>query len=177
LPAPPTGAKLSKKNCVRRVDLLVTRSSYRVERKFVRSAQSCLPTLKPEGDATMRFMTLVKSAETWRASPPPKELIEAIGKLGETATKAGVMVDMGGLAPSAAGARVTLSGGGKVAVNDGPFTEAKEVVGGYAIFNVESKQEAIEWSIRFMELHKQHWKGWEGEVEIRQLMDGPPDQC
>jgi hypothetical protein len=125
----------------------------------------------------MRFMTLVKSAETWRASPPPKELIEAIGKLGETATKAGVMVDMGGLAPSAAGARVTLSGGGQVAVNDGPFTEAKEVVGGYAIFNVESKQEAIEWSIRFMELHKQHWKGWEGEVEIRQLMDGPPDQC
>jgi hypothetical protein len=125
----------------------------------------------------MRFMTLVKSAEKLRSGPPPKELIDAIGKLGEEATKAGAMVDMGGLMPSAAGARVVLSGSGKVTVIDGPFTEAKEVVGGYAVFNVKSKEEAIAWSTRFMDLHKQHWKGWEGEIELRQMMDGPPDGC
>jgi hypothetical protein len=125
----------------------------------------------------MRFMTLVKSAEKLRSGPPPKELIEAIGKLGEEATKAGAMVDMGGLMPSTEGARVVLSGSGKVTVVDGPFTEAKEVVGGYAVFNVRSKEEAIAWSTRFMDLHKQHWKGWEGEIELRQMMDGPPDGC
>ena len=122
----------------------------------------------------MRFITMVKSAETGRAGPPPKELMEAIGKLGAEAAEAGVMVEMGGLLPTAAGARVTLAGG-RVTVTDGPFTEAKEVVGGYAVYDVKSKQEAIEWSVRFMDLHKQHWKGWEGEVEIRQFMDRPGD--
>jgi len=122
----------------------------------------------------MRFMCMVKSAETWRAGPPPKSLFEAIGQLGEEATKAGVMVEMGGLLPTSAGARVTLSSG-KVSVTDGPFTEAKEVVGGYAVYDVKSKKEAIEWSKRFMDLHKEHWKGWEGEVEIRQLMEAPPE--
>ena len=121
----------------------------------------------------MRFMTLVKAAENLRSGPPPMELIQAIGKLGEQASKAGTMVEMGGLLPSAAGARVTLSGG-KVTVIDGPFTEAKEVIGGYAIYDVKSKAEAIEWSVRFLELHKQYWKEWQGEVELRQLMEAPP---
>ena len=121
----------------------------------------------------MRFMTLVKAAENLRSGPPPMELIQAIGKLGEEASKAGTMVEMGGLLPSAAGARVTLSSG-KVTVIDGPFTEAKEVIGGYAIYDVKSKAEAIDWSVRFLELHKQYWKEWQGEVELRQLMDAPP---
>jgi len=125
----------------------------------------------------MRFMTLVKSAEKLRSGPPPKELIEAIGKLSEEATRTGAMVGMGGLMPSTAGARVVLSGSGKVTVIDGPFTEAKEVVGGYAIFDVNSKQEAVAWSTRFMDLHKQYWKGWEGEIELRQMFDGPPNDC
>jgi len=125
----------------------------------------------------MRFMTLVKSAEKLRSGPPPKELIEAIGKLSEEATKAGAMVGMGGLMPSAAGARVVLSGGGRVTVIDGPFTEAKEVIGGYAIFNVKSKEEALAWSTRFMDLHKRYWTGWEGEIELRQMFDGPPNDC
>jgi hypothetical protein len=120
----------------------------------------------------MRFMTMVKAAE--HSGPPPQALMEAIGRLGEEAGRAGVMVEMGGLLPSGAGARVRLEGG-KVTVTDGPFSEAKEVIGGYAVFDVKSKQEAIEWTKRFMELHRGHWRGWEGETEVRQLFDGPPD--
>ena len=119
----------------------------------------------------MRFMTLVKSAEN--AGPPPTALMEAIAKLGEEATRAGMLIETGGLLPSAMGARIRLSGG-QLSVLDGPFAEAKEVVGGYAIYEVASKQEAIEASRRFMELHKEHWPGWEGEIEIRQVF-GPQD--
>jgi hypothetical protein len=113
----------------------------------------------------MRFMMIVRSAEN--SGPPPKELMNAMAKLSEEATKAGEMIESGGLAPSATGARVRLSGG-KLTVTDGPFTEVKEVFGGYAVFELKSKQEAIERTLRFMELHKQHWPAWEGETEIRQ---------
>jgi hypothetical protein len=100
--------------------------------------------------------------------------MEAIGKLGEEAAKAGVFVEMGGLLPTAMGARLRLSGG-KLTVTDGPFSEAKEVIGGYAVYSVKTKQEAIEWATRFMNLHKRHWPGWEGETELRQIMEfGPP---
>ena len=64
--------------------------------------------------------------------------------------------------------------GGKLNVIDGPFTEAKEVVGGYAQFELKSKQEAIDGAVRFMELHRKHWPGWEGEAEVRQIF-GPED--
>jgi hypothetical protein len=116
-------------------------------------------------------MTLVSGPET--AGPPPMGLIEAIGKLGEEATAAGVMVETGGLAPSALGARARLRGG-KVTVTDGPFTEAKEVIGGYAVYDVASKEEALAWTQKFLDLHIQHWPGWEGEVELRQIF-GPED--
>jgi hypothetical protein len=119
----------------------------------------------------MRFMTLVKGPEL--TSPPPQALIDAIAKLGEDGTKAGVLVETGGLAPSAAGAKVSVSGG-KVIVTDGPFSEAKELVGGYAVFEVKSKEEAIEWARRFMEVHVEHWPEWSGETEIRQVV-GPDD--
>lgn len=114
----------------------------------------------------MRFMMIVKSAEN--SGPPPKELMDAMAKIVEEATKAGEMVESGGLASSAKGTRVRLSGG-KLTVTDGPFTEAKEVFGGYAVMEFKSKKEAIESAVRFMELHKKHWPGWEGESEIRQL--------
>lgn len=119
----------------------------------------------------MRFITMVRSAES--AEPPPKELMDAVAELAEEATKAGTMVATGGLAPTAAGARIRLSGG-RLTVTDGPFAEAKEVIGGYAIFEVDSKKQAIEEATRFMELHQKYWKGWEGEIEIRQLDDTPP---
>jgi hypothetical protein len=119
----------------------------------------------------MKFMMIVKSAE--RSGYPPNELMDAIDKLSEESAKAGTMVGGGGLGPTALGARVRLSGG-KITVTDGPFTEAKEIVGGYAQFELNSKQEAIEGAVRFMELHKKHWPGWEGETEIRQMF-GPED--
>jgi hypothetical protein len=119
----------------------------------------------------MRFMMIVKHAET--SDLPPKELMDAIAKLSEEAVKAGTMLGSGGLGPTALGSRVRLSGG-QLTVTDGPFTEAKEIVGGYAQFELKSKEEAIEGALRFMELHKKHWRGWEGETEIRPML-GPED--
>jgi hypothetical protein len=114
----------------------------------------------------MRFMMLVKSSEN--SGPPPKELMDAIAKLAEQASKDGSMIETGGLAPSAMSTRVRLSGG-KITTTDGPFPETKELVGGYAVFEFKSRQEAIESTLRFMELHKKYWPRWEGETEIRQI--------
>ena len=100
---------------------------------------------------------------------PPKELMDAMGKLTEEAIKNGTLLGNGGLLPTAAGASVRLSGG-RVTVTDGPFTEAKEIIGGYALFELKSKQEAIEGARQFMELHNKHWPGWEGETEVREMM-------
>jgi len=119
----------------------------------------------------MRFMMIVKHAE--RSGPPPRELMDAIDKLSEEAVKSGTMLGGGGLGPTATGARVRLSGG-KVTVIDGPFTEAKEIIGGYAQFELKSRQEAVESAVHFMELHKKHWPGWEGETEVRQMV-GPEE--
>jgi hypothetical protein len=119
----------------------------------------------------MRFMMLVKSAEN--SGPPPKELMDAMGKLAEEAIKTGAMLESGGLAPTAMSTRIRLSRG-QLAVVDGPFAESKEVVGGFAVFDLKSKKEAIESAVTFMELHKQHWPGWEGETEVRQIF-GPED--
>ena len=122
----------------------------------------------------MRFMIMVKGAEC--SGPPPQALMDAIGRLAEEATKAGVLVETGGLMPSAMGARVRLAGG-NLTVTDGPFTETREVIGGYAVYELKSKAEAIEWTSRFLGLHKTHWPGWQGEAEVRQIFcpsDFPP---
>jgi hypothetical protein len=114
----------------------------------------------------MRFMMLVKHGEN--SGPPPKALMDAIGQLSEEAVKAGRMVLSGGLTPPAMGSRVRLARG-QVKTIDGPFTESKELVGGFAIFEFASKKEAVESAEHFMELHRQHWPGWEGETEVRQM--------
>jgi len=116
----------------------------------------------------MRFMMIVKHAEN--QGPPPKALMDEIAKLGEQETKTGTMLGSGGLRSTATGARVRVSGG-KVSVTDGPFTEAKEVIGGYAQFELKSRQEAVESAVRFMELHKKFWPGWEGETEVREMYE------
>jgi len=115
----------------------------------------------------MRFLTLVKGVEN--AGPPPQPLMEAIGTLGEEATIAGVLVETGGLGPSALGASIRI-GDGTVQVTDGPFGEGTELVGGYAVYEVESKEEALDWSRRFAQLHADHWPSWTGEVEVRQVV-------
>ncbi|WP_219416902.1 YciI family protein [Pseudonocardia nigra] len=118
----------------------------------------------------MRYVILLKAAQP--AEPPPPALMEAIMKLGEEATASGAMIDNAGLAPSAAGARVELAGG-HLSVMDGPFTEAKEFVS-YAVYEVRSKEEAVEWASRFLQVHAEHWPGWEGVAEVLKVF-GPED--
>lgn len=118
----------------------------------------------------MRFMTIVKGPD---GCVPSQELIDRITKLGEDAGKQGVMVGMGGLGPTTLGARARLSKNGKITVTDGPFSEAKEVIGGFAIYDVPSKKVALEWARRFLEAHIGVWEH-ELEVELRQMVDGPP---
>jgi len=117
----------------------------------------------------MRFMMLVKHSEI--PGPQPKEFVDAMMKLDEEAVKSGAMVQSGGLSPIAKSTRVRLSRGQVTAI-DGPFTESKEVVGGFAIIEFKSKEEAIEGAKQFMDLHKKYWPGWEGETEVRQVL-GP----
>ncbi len=120
----------------------------------------------------MRFVLFLKTEENSPLGPPPPELMGAIGMLGEEVAKAGVMVDMAALAPTVMGASVRLSGG-EITVTD-PIADLKEPVASYAVYDVNSKEEAIEWAAKFMNVHKEHWKGWEGETEIRQVF-GPED--
>ena len=117
----------------------------------------------------MRFMTIVKGSEN--AGAPPQALFDAIDKLMAEQAKSGVFVSAGGLKRSAQGARVRITRG-KVRTTDGPFTEAKEVIGGFAILNAASKDDAIAQAKQFMQLHVQHWPEWEGECEVRE-MEGP----
>ncbi|MGZ4613557.1 MAG: YciI family protein [Kineosporiaceae bacterium] len=118
----------------------------------------------------MRYVVLLKGTQP--AGPPPESLMSAIMDLGAEAAAAGALVDTAGLAPSVAGARVTLTGG-HLGVVDGPFTEAKEFIS-YAVYEVRSKDEAVEWASRFLRLHAEHWPGWEGECDVLKVM-GPED--
>src|SRR5215212_10597273 len=110
----------------------------------------------------MRYVMLLRSNQP--ATPPPAGLMEAIMKLGEEATAAGALLDTAGLAPSAAGAKVALSGG-DLSVTDGPFAESKEIIS-YALYEVRDKAEAVEWASRFVKAHRDLWPGWEGEVDV-----------
>ena len=117
----------------------------------------------------MRYMVLLKATQP--ASPPPPDLMEAIATLGEEATKTGALLDTAGLAPSTAGARVGLYGG-RLTVTDGPFAEAKETIS-YALYQVRSKAEAVQWASRFLELHRDLWPGWEGEADVLEVFGQP----
>lgn len=114
----------------------------------------------------MKFMMIVKTSE--KSGRPPQALMDELDRLAKQAGN--TMIGGGGLGPTALGARVRLADG-KVSVIDGPFTEAKEIIGGYAQFELNSKAEAVESAVHFMELHKKFWPGWEGETEVRQMFD------
>jgi hypothetical protein len=118
----------------------------------------------------MRYLILLKG--TTQLADPPPGLMDAIVNLGAEATAAGALLDTAGLAPSAAGARVQLAGG-HLSVMDGPFAEAKEFIS-YAVYQVHSKEEAVEWASRFLRLHQEHWIGWEGEADVLRVF-GPED--
>jgi hypothetical protein len=103
-------------------------------------------------------------AHSEAGAPPSKDLMERMGVFIEEVTKAGVLVASDGLHPSAKGKRVRLAGG-KVTVIDGPFTESKELVASYALFQVKSMDEAIHWTKRFLQVLGQ------GECELRPIFD------
>ena len=123
----------------------------------------------------MRFMMIVKADRNYEAGAPPKpELMAAVGKLSEEMIKAGVLLDIGGLLPTSKGALINVRKG-KLTVTDGSFSEAKEVIGGYAVLQCKSKEEAIERGRRFMQLHADVLgPSYDGELEIRQMPDVPP---
>jgi hypothetical protein len=118
----------------------------------------------------MKFMFIVKSASTM---PPTPELLEAMHKLAAREIEAGRMLDNGGLMPLAQGAQVRINGG-KLSVLDGPFAETKEVIGGYAVFDLPGKEEALASAIEFMQLHQDFLPGWEGTCELRAFAPGGP---
>jgi len=123
----------------------------------------------------MQFMMLVKANKDYEAGAPPNpELMAAIAKLAEKATASGAMVTAGGLLPSSQGVRVRVAGG-KTSVIDGPFAETKELVGGFAIFDLKSKEAAIESGKQFMQIHADILgPSYEGELEIRPMFGAPP---
>jgi hypothetical protein len=111
----------------------------------------------------MRFMYIVTSQHPTQPTPA---LMEAMHKLADREIKAGRMLDSGGLMPMATGAQVRIKDG-QLSVVDGPFVETKEMIGGYAIFELRDKEEALAAAREFMQLHLDHMPGWDGTCEVR----------
>jgi hypothetical protein len=113
-------------------------------------------------------MMFIKHDEDYRNKTIPPGLHEAMGTFVGESMKRGLLVDTAGLQPTSAGTRVALRKG-KLIVTDGPFTESKEIVGGYAIVEAKTRDEALDLAREFMELHRVHWPEFEGECEVRPL--------
>jgi hypothetical protein len=118
----------------------------------------------------MKFLMLIKHAETYRNQEIPQGLLDAMGTFVTANLKSGVLLDTAGLKPTRDGFRVRLDGG-KLMVTDGPFVETKEVVGGYAMVQTNSRDEALRVAEQFMDLHRVHWPTFTGECEVRPLED------
>lgn len=116
----------------------------------------------------MRYMMFMKHPRDYGNSKPPAALYEAMGAFIGEMMQNGTFIDGAGLQPLAKGTRVRLASD-QIHVTDGPFAEAKEVVGGYALIEAGTHADAVALGVRFMELHRKHWPGFEGESEIRPL--------
>lgn len=117
----------------------------------------------------MKFIILVKATKDSEAGKmPPESLLAEMGGFHEEMAKAGILVDGSGLRPSSAGWRIKYAKGGKRTVVDGPFTESKELVAGYTIINVKSREEALAWTKRFP---NPSIDGGAGEIEVRQYFE------
>jgi hypothetical protein len=121
----------------------------------------------------MRVLTLLKMSE--QAGDPPAEMFAAMDETIKEIDASLTLVDTNGLLPSGVAGTRIVSSGGRSTVLDGPFTESRELVGGYAIVEVDTFQQAVDASRKIIEVHEKHWPGWEGEAEVRQIM-GPDDQ-
>jgi hypothetical protein len=120
------------------------------------------------GETIMKFLSIYKTAE--RSAPPSQEEMARMGKLVEDGMKAGFLLATEGCLPSALGARIRMSSG-KLTVTDGPFAEAKEVVGGFALLRANSKEEALEMVKNFLQV------AGDGECELRQLYEAGQNIC
>jgi hypothetical protein len=118
----------------------------------------------------MKYLMLIKHTESYRSQSIPQPLMHAMGEFVTNGLSSGILKDTAGLKPTSESFRIRSSGN-KLKVTDGPFTETKEVVGGYALVEVESKEKALDFARQFMELHRVHWPEFEGECEVRQLED------
>jgi hypothetical protein len=118
----------------------------------------------------MKYLMLIKHSESYRGQPIPQALMDAMGEFVGEGFKSGYLKDTAGLKPTSEGFRVRSSKN-KLKVTDGPFTESKEVVGGYALVDVPSRDEAMRVARDFMELHRVHWPEFEGECEVRPVDD------
>jgi hypothetical protein len=122
----------------------------------------------------MRYMVMLSMSSDVGAPPP--ELMAAMDTAMGEAFASGLMIDAGGLMPLADSTQFTIRAGALNRI-DGPFAEAKEVVGGYAVLDVRSHEEAVEGARRMMQVHLDHWPGWEGSAEVRRISEpdqGPP---
>jgi hypothetical protein len=118
----------------------------------------------------MRYMYLVSCVQN--LGPPPRKLMEELHKMAIRERQAGRMITDGGLMPLDMGACIELRGG-KIKVMDGPFTETKEVIGGFAIFEFATREEAVQSAVEFMDMHRRYAEGWEGVCEMREMMSPP----
>jgi len=121
----------------------------------------------------MRYMMFIKHTENFRIEEVPQSLFAAMGEFVGESMKNGSIIDTAGLQPTAKGKRIRLTGG-KLTVIDGPFTETREVIGGYALVEAKSNEEALALARRFMDLHRIHWPAFEGECEVRPLENMEP---
>jgi len=114
----------------------------------------------------MRYMMFIKHAENFKIEDVPQSLFAAMGEFVGESMRNGSIIDTAGLQRTEEGKRVRLSRG-KLTVTDGPFAETREVIGGYALVEAKSDDEALVLATRFMDLHRIHWPAFEGECEVR----------
>ena len=118
----------------------------------------------------MKYLSFIRHSESYRKQGPPAGLMKVMGEYVQQSKARGTLVETGGLLPSSEGARVRLDKG-ELTVIDGPFSESKEVIGGWAILEAKDKAHAIALAKEFLELHKTHWPGFEGECEVRPMFE------
>jgi hypothetical protein len=121
----------------------------------------------------MKYMMLIKHTDDYRGKKPPQGLMDAMDEFIGGYAKQGKFLDGAGLKSSHRGKRIRLHDG-KLTVIDGPFTETKELVGGYAIMDLADDAEALDVATKFMELHQKYWPEFEGESELRPFEEGEP---
>ena len=115
----------------------------------------------------MPYLSIIRGRED--QGTPPQAMMDAMDVYVARCLEEGTVVTTGGLAPGAQGIRMRIKGN-RITVTDGPFTEAREVIGGYAVISARSREEAIRATTEFLELHVEHWPGCEVECELRELV-------